>query len=70
VLPAKALTSGFEFRHQTLRSALVGMIGCREQTPRALLPCGILTPQPSNKPAAKVTTRPLRHRERGASLLS
>jgi hypothetical protein len=72
VLPAKALTAGFEFRHKTLGSALAGIIGRPEQAPadRALLACGSLTPRPSNKPAAKVTTRPLRHRERGASLLS
>jgi hypothetical protein len=72
VLPAKALTAGFEFRHKTLRSALAGMIGRQEQTPadRALPPCAILTPRPLNKPAAKVAARSLRHRERGASLLS
>jgi uncharacterized protein (TIGR01777 family) len=72
VLPAKALTTGFEFRHQTLRSALAGMIGRPEQTQtdRALLPRNSSAPEPLNKPAARVVARSLRHRERGASLLS
>jgi uncharacterized protein (TIGR01777 family) len=33
VLPAKALASGFEFRHQTIRSALTGMMGRRSPKP-------------------------------------
>jgi hypothetical protein len=31
VLPSKALTSGFQFRYETMRSALTGIIGARKR---------------------------------------